>query len=117
MTFYDHSGKAVAYLHSDTVSVYLYSGDPVAWVSGEYLYAYSGKYLGWLVDGWVIDRFGNRVFFTEEASGGPVRPVRNVKPVKGVRKVRPVRGVREVRPGHPVRSLSWSALSGEHFFV
>jgi hypothetical protein len=116
LTFYDQSGRAVAYLHDDGDSIYLYRGTPVAYLVGDSVYGYSGAYLGWLRNGWIFDRSGGRVFFTKDASGGPIRPVRKVRPIRGVRGVRPVKGIRQVRPIRPVRSLSWSALSGEAFF-
>ncbi len=114
-TLYNFEGKAIAYIFEGEY-IYLYDGTPAAFLHNEYVYAFSGQYLGWIQDGWVIDVEGNRVFFTENATGGPVRPVRHVRPVRGVRKVRPVRGVREVCPPRPVRSLAWSHKSDESFF-
>jgi hypothetical protein len=116
ITFYDQSGEAVAYLDEDGESIYLYGGEPIAFLSGEGIYSYAGRYLGWFEDGWVLDRSGNRVFFTENATGGPVRPVRAVRPARGARSARPARGAREARPARPVRSSSWSRLTGENFF-
>jgi hypothetical protein len=115
-TLYDRRGKPVAYVADDGISIYLYRGKPVAWISQNGVYAYSGKFLGWVDSGWVIDRRGRRAFFTSAARGGPVKPVRQLQPVRGVRRVRPVRGVRQVRPVRPVTSLSWSDVSGEEFF-
>jgi hypothetical protein len=115
VTFYDHRGMPVAYA-SDGRSIYLFSGKPVGYLDGDSVYAYSGRHLGWFVDGWIRDHRGNCVYFTENARGGPVKPVKRVKPVRGVRQVRPVRGVRQVRPVRPVRSLSWSRFTGSAFF-
>jgi hypothetical protein len=115
MTFFDHSGVPVAYLH-EAEYVYLLDGRPVAMLREEYLYAYSGKYLGWLHNGWVWDRAGQAVFFTENSSGGPVRPARQFRSAKDSRGAPPVLGVREVPPARPVQSLTWSPLSGPQFF-
>lgn len=115
-TFYDRNGNPTAYVSDDGESVYLFSGEPVAWLSEDALYSYPGRYLGWIQDGCVYDKRGECAFFTDDASGGPVKPVRKVSPIRGVRRVRPVRGVREIRPVRPVRSLSWSTLSGPGFF-
>lgn len=116
-TFYNSEGRAVAYIDDDGEAIYLYDGSPVAWLSDDGMFAYSGKFLGWLSDGWVRDLRGDCAFFTDSTSGGgPVRPVRQVKPVRGVRGIRPVRGVRQVRPVRPVNSLSWSRLRSESFF-
>jgi hypothetical protein len=105
MTLYDRSGRPVAYIDDDGESVYLYSGKPVAWISGESLYAYSGAHLGWLHDGWVRDHSGNCVLFTENATGGgPMKPMRQMKPMRGMKLMR------------PMASSSWSDVTGEDFF-
>lgn len=60
LTFYNHEGRAVAYLYEGEY-IYLYDGTPVAWLSdGEFIYSYSGKYLGWIQDGWVRDITGGQ---------------------------------------------------------
>lgn len=116
-TFYNQKGRPIAYIDEDEESVYTFMGKPVAWISDGGLYAYSGQFLGWFDRGWIRDRYGRAVFFTEESMGGGlVRPVRQVRPVRSVKQVRPVRGVREVRPVRPVRQLAWSDLSDEQFF-
>lgn len=115
VTLYNVEGRAVAYIYEGEY-IYLYNGRPVAFLYEQFVYAYSGAYLGWIQDGWLFDRQGYRVFFTEKATGGPVRPVRQVRPVRGVRGVRPVRGVRQVRPARPARTMSWSRLSDDSFF-
>jgi len=114
-TFYNVDGTAIAYIFDDEY-VYLYDGAPVAFLNDGDIYAFTGRYLGWIQDGWVFGLDGRRVFFTEEATGGPVRPVRKVRPVRGVRKVRPVRGVRQIRPIKPTRTLNWSPRSDRSFF-
>ncbi|HEX7061542.1 MAG TPA: hypothetical protein VF200_06195 [Woeseiaceae bacterium] len=113
--FYDKSGAPIAYCE-DGEHIYLFSGEPVAFMHGDAVYSFSGKHIGWFEDGWVRDTSGRCVFFTDDATGGPVKPVKHVKPVKGVKHVRPVKGVKAVRSVRAVRSLSWSPLSGAHFF-
>jgi hypothetical protein len=113
--FYDASGNPVAY-SQDGKDIYLFSGSPVAYIEGDAIYSFSGRHLGWFENGLIRDRWGNCVFFTDGATGGPVRPVRRSKPVKGAKHVKPVKGVKEVRPVKAVNSLSWSSLSGPAFF-
>ena len=115
-TFYDSSGNAIAYIDDDETSIYLYDGTPVAWLADGSVYDYGGTYLGWMQDGWLYDRHGAPVFFTDESSGGPVRPARSARPARGARGVRPIRGIRELRPIKPLRSASWSDNSGSQFF-
>lgn len=115
-TFYSQSGAAVAYLDNDGKSIYLYAGAPVAYLSGDTVYSYGGRVLGWLDSGWVIDRSGLHVFFTEKARGGPMKPMKNMKPMKGMKGMKPMKGMKEMTPMRPMRSLAWSQLSGPAFF-
>ena len=55
--FYDHDGQPIAYTQ-DRVHIYTFSGDPVAYLDGDSVYSFSGKHLGWFVDGWIRDNYG-----------------------------------------------------------
>lgn len=116
MTFYDCTGAAVAY-SDDGEAIYLYTGEPVAYLNSDSVFAYSGRHLGFFEDGWVRDHHGMCVFFSENSQGGPVRPVRGVTPVRSARGVLPVRGVRQVPPVRAVRELGWSPLSGRRYWT
>lgn len=105
--FYDKSGTPIAYME-DGKHIYLFSGKPVAYLSGNAVYSFLGSHLGWFENGWIRDKGGQCVFFTSDADGRPVKPVKQVKPVKGVKQVKPVK---------PVKSLSWSNLSEQQFFM
>lgn len=113
--FYDQNGTPVAYTQ-DGVHIYTFSGCPVAYFHGDSIFSFTGQHLGRFEDGWVRDNSGHCVFYTHDAQGGPVRPVKSIKPVKSVKSAKPVKSVKSVRPVKAVKSLSWSALSGEHFF-
>ena len=120
-TLYNSGGRAIAYIDDDGQSIYLFRGEPVAWLSVDRVYSYSGGYLGWVQEGWVqegwvFDRSGNRAFFTSEASGGPARPARSARPARGARGARPARGARRAAPARPARRSVWSSLSGVMFF-
>ncbi|NJC44492.1 4-fold beta flower protein [Xanthomonas arboricola] len=116
LAFYDRSGRPIAYT-SDGEHLYTYTGQPVAYLNSSSVYDFGGRHLGRFENGLIRDNHGHVAFYTEGSSGGPVKPVRQVQPVKGVRQVRPVKGVRQVKPVKPVSSLSWSQLSGPHFFA
>ncbi|ORC57679.1 hypothetical protein BZK31_18540 [Pseudomonas floridensis] len=118
VSFYDRHGRAIAWYddEQDSPAIYMYSGRPVAWISEESIYAYSGVHLGWFVDGWIRDARGNAVCFTTDCSGGPARPARQARPATGARQARPARGARQARPPKPARTSSWSTLTGEGFF-
>ena len=118
ITFYNQQGRAIAWVgdNQDYMSVFLYDGSPVAWISNESVYAYSGRHLGFIQDGWVRDHNGHAVFFTDDASGGPAKPARQARPARGSRGARPARGARQARPAKAARITSWSPLSDESFF-
>ena len=113
--FYSKSGEPIAYTE-DGQHIYMFSGRPAAFLSGDAIYLFSGKHIGWFEDGWIRDRQGRAVFFTSDAYGGPIKPVKRVKPVKGVKQVKPVKGVKQVKSIKPIKALSWSDLSGKQFF-
>lgn len=114
-TFYNKHGVAIFYTE-DQEHLYLYTGTPVGYFRDDSVYSFSGRHLGRFTDGWIRDNSGACVFFTEDASGGPVRPVRGIRPVRGVRGVKPVKGVRSVKPVRPVKSTSWSQFTSKDFF-
>ena len=116
MTFYDYHGVPVAYTE-DNETIYLFTGEPVAYFYENTVYSFSGVHLGWFEDGWIRDLYGACVFYTENATGsGPVKPVKCVRPVKCVKYVKPVKCVREIKRVKAVNTLSWSRLSGTSFF-
>jgi hypothetical protein len=115
LDFYDVKGAPVAY-SDDGEHIYTFSGRPVAYLHDGSVYSFAGTHLGRFANGLVRDNDGNAVFFSEGASGGPLKPLRQLKPLKGLKQLMPLKGLRGLRPLKPLDSLSWSGLSGEHFF-
>lgn len=109
LVFYDESGRAVAYTE-DGEHIFGYSGVPLAYVEGDSVYSYSGAHLGWYLDGWIRDHAGACVYFTEAATGGPIKPMRAVKPVKGVKSILPIRGIKAIKPLRPLNQFDWSLV-------
>ncbi len=116
--FYNSNGRPIFYLYSNGKYFYHYDGTPLAYLyNNKYVVSYSGEYLGWIQNGWIIDyRDGTYAFFTTYASGGPSRPSRKSRPSKGSRKSRPPRSSRRSRPSRPSRKTKWSERSNESFF-
>lgn len=115
MEFFDREGRAACY-SPDGEHFYLWSGQPVGYVSNGMIYSFGGQLLGWFENGWLYDRQNRPALFSAGATGGPVRPVRQVAPVKAVRAVRPVKGVRQVAHVRPVGSLTWSQVASQLYF-
>lgn len=114
--FYSKTGEPIAYTE-DNEHIYLFSGAPVAYLSGDAVYAFSGQHIGWFEDGWIRDKKGSCVLFSAETHGGPIKPVKRIKPIKGVKRIKPIKGVRQIKSVKAVKGLSWSPLSGKQFFV
>lgn len=115
MTFYDKHGQPIAYAGDDG-SIYLFSGEPVAYLDGDSVWSYSGKHLGWFNNGLIRDNSGETAFFSDKASGGPVKPIKRIKPIKGIKGIKPIKGIKEIKPIRAINSLGWSILSGDAFF-
>jgi hypothetical protein len=115
ITFYDFQGHPTAYTE-DEIHIYLFSGQPIAYIDDTSVYAYNGKHLGRFEDGWIRNNQGNYVFFTEDASGGPMKPMKSMKPMKGMRGMKPMMGMKQMKPMRPMKTYSWSELSVKEFF-
>lgn len=117
MTFYDKTGRAVAYT-DDNENIYLFSGQPVAYLYGKLVYKFNGVQLGRFENGWMRDKKGLCAFFTENANyNGPIKPVKQLKPVKNLKYLKPLKGLRHLPVLKALDSLSWSPLSDERFFM
>lgn len=68
------------------------------------------------MNGWIRDHSGNCVMFSEESSGGPIKPLKQIKPIKGIKQILPIKGIKQIKPLRPIKSLSWSNTSGATFF-
>ena len=81
-TLYTSRGEPIAYIDDDGQSIYLFNGEPEAWLSKDRVYTYRGSYLGWYQAGWIYDRFGKPALFTSGASGGSAKPARSARPAR-----------------------------------
>ena len=116
MTFYNRTGKPVAYTEDDT-HVFLFTGEPVAYFVENAVYGFNGKHLGWFYNGWIRDLNGRCVFFSEEASGGPAKPARHARPAKNAKHAKPAKAAKQARRARAAFGPSWSELSGIQFFT
>ena len=60
-TFYDRNGKPIAYTEDDEY-IFLFTGEPVAYLYDNTVYGYNGRQFGWFENGWVRDLHGSCVF-------------------------------------------------------
>jgi hypothetical protein len=108
---FNRQGKATAFC--DGQSIYLWDGSPVAYLLDDNVFAFSGRFIGWLSDGWITDDQGKCLLFEPDAVRGPGKPQRQDKPAKGVPQAKPPRGALQTPPAHPAGSTEWS----DHTFV
>ena len=64
MVFYDNYGRPTAYTEDD-IHIYLFTGEPVAYIDRDAVYGYNGRQFGWFQNGWIRDLNGCCVFFSE----------------------------------------------------
>jgi hypothetical protein len=110
--FYDHTGRPVAYT-DDGENIYLWGGRPVAFLSDDRVYSFSGRFVGWFWDGWIRDRYGDCVLFTSEATGGPAKPALQSRPARDAQQARRERGTQQAPPARPAPSANWSKSTFE----
>jgi len=115
LSFFDNHGTPVAYTE-DGVYIYYFSGKPVAHIEGNSIYTFSGKHLGWYIDGWIIDHVGRHVLFTKNARGGPFTPLPALEPLPALKALPPLPALSQLPPLEPLRVLTWSKISGKQFF-
>jgi hypothetical protein len=114
-TFYDRHGSAIAY-SDDDVHVFLFDGEPVAYLEDDAMYSYPGELMGWFEDGWLRDKDGRCVAFSEQAQGGPPHSVNERRPYPALKQALPLQQRRDPRALRPIHSNAWSALTATDFF-
>ncbi len=70
ISLFNSNGSPVAYVDTDDddLTIYLWSGKPVAYISGDNIYGFNGKHLGWWVKGIIRDHDGDAVGCTKDAT-------------------------------------------------
>ena len=105
--FFDRAGAAAAFSPDDK-SLFLWNGQPAAFIEGNEVYAYSGRFIGWVGNGWIVDDEGQRLLFEFDAVGGPAKPARTARTIPGQRGRNPTRLAPQPTPVRPALSSSWS---------
>jgi hypothetical protein len=73
LAIYDQTGEPRLWLDDDKVLDG--RGQVLGWREQDALYSDRGTFVGWIIDGWLCDRDGEPVGFTESATGGPHKPL------------------------------------------
>jgi len=115
ITFYDRSGAPIAYSEDDR-HMYLFGGEPVGYLDAEAFFSYRGELLGWFEDGWLRDKDGRCIAYSDQAAGGPPLPEKLRRPSQSVRQTLPLLERQDPRPLRPMHSNAWSTLTAQDFF-
>lgn len=115
MIFYDRYGNAISYT-DDNKNIFSFKGKALAYIFNDVVYSFSGDPIGWFSRGWVYDISGYPLLYSDEASGGPVTPIKKVAPLKNARSIVPVKVTRKVTKIKPVFKIAWSSESVDNFF-
>jgi hypothetical protein len=112
VSLFNSEGKATAYVaDDDDLTIYLWRGKPVAYLSGDNIYGFNGKHLGWWVKGIIYDHDGNAVGATKNATNMNTE----YEPYKGYKEYKPYKSHKEYAPYKPQFSSSWSNDSFKMF--
>ncbi len=105
ITLRNSAGNCAAYIADDDDStIYLWSGEPVAYLSGDNIYGFNGKHLGWYVKGAVYNSDGDAVGAISSRFTG----AQPICPFKEFKQFKPFKSFKEFAPFKPSFNLSWS---------
>lgn len=114
LDLFDSEGRAVAYLDpTEELTLYLWAGQPVAYLEGENIYGFNGKHLGWYLNGRVFDHDGKVVAASPRAFSSPVSPAG----LKSFKQFKPFKSFKEFAPFRPLLSASWSSVPAHVYFL
>jgi hypothetical protein len=110
--FFDSKGAAIAYFDDDD-TLYLWSGEPVAYMDEDSLFGFNGNHLGWRKDGVIYDHDGYVVAAISSRFKTPVA----VAPLKALKELKPLKSLKELKPLKPIFVSSWSDNPARSFFL
>jgi hypothetical protein len=116
IVYYDRGGNPIAY-SDNQIHIFLFDGSPVGYFYQNSVFSFTGEHLGWLSDGWIFDHNGNRILFSLEARGGPVKPVAKLAPIKYLKKLLPLASRKRREPVKSIETLNWSELTPAAFLI
>lgn len=107
ITLFNSQGNPTAYIANDeALTIYLWSGEPVAYLDNEDIYGFNGKHLGWFEQGIIWDHDGNKVGYINKTL--PV--FAKFEPLKSFKEFKPFKSFQEFSPFKPFKSLNISTI-------
>jgi len=111
--FYNKAGSQIVYTE-DKIYFYLFSGEPVGYIDKNSIYNFEGTHLGFLIDEWIIDNHGNRVFFTKNAKDHGI--IKDLGAIKDEKKPLPTKQPKKDYLVLPKLKNTWSKFRNKDFF-
>jgi len=111
VSLFSGNGDAVAYIAlSDELTIYMWSGKPVAYLSedssgGYHVYGFNGKHLGWFVSGIVRDHKSDAACAVKETMNST-----NFEPFKSFKEFKPFKAFQEFAPSRSNFSDSFGQI-------
>jgi len=106
ISLFNKDGKAVAYIAVDEgTTIYLWEGEPVAYLESENVYGFNGKHLGWFSRGAIINHDGDGACVLKERYSGYTQ----YESYKGYKGYKPYKSYKEYAPYKPYESNTFSA--------
>ena len=113
VTLFNGKGKATAYIAvDDAMTIYLWGGKPVAYLEpdkrggGFHIYGFSGKHLGWFVQGVVRDHDGDAACAVKDRMKST-----DFEPFKAFKEFKPFKSFKEFAPLRPTFSKSFGSVT------
>ncbi len=108
-SLFDKDGIPVAYIATDnSQTIYLWGGQPVAYLYGDNVYGFNGKHLGWFIDGVIFGHDGCVLCAIRSKLSIGTRG----EPGKGGKHGTPGKSGRHGAPGRPGLSRQFSKIQG-----
>jgi len=113
ISLYDDAGEAVAYIDlSDGLTIYLWEGNPVAYLDEEDVYGFNGNHLGWYSRRVIIDHDGDVACAEKERHPSP-----RLESLKRLRRLKPLKRLKRLKPLRPLETGRFSDLPCARFLA
>ena len=113
LPIFDKNGYVTAWLKEERI--FGISGKPEAFLSGENIFNYAGKYCGVFKDCFFRDNKGDAIAFIRGAHGGPKLPVTKMPPPPPITSPSPMKPVIGFPPIPARLTFNWSKTSWADF--
>lgn len=104
-TLFERNGAPVAYIADDKEgTIYLWSGDAVAYLHKEHVYGFNGEHLGWFDAEVMRDSDGAKVGFTKKTCPS----ITKIEPIKKIKKIKKIKSIKTIAPIRPINKMGTS---------